>query len=216
MVVTVDGPAGVGKSTVARAVAAALGIPYLDTGAFYRAATLAVVRAGVPVVDPAAVAAVVAAADLDFCHRAMLLDGEDVTEAIRAPEVAALASAVSTLPEVRHSVVARQRAWVGRRGGQAVVEGRDIGTVVFPDAPVKIYLTADVAERARRRARDPEAAGLTLEEIERQLRARDHTDSTRAASPLRPAEDAVTIDTTALSVDEVVAIVLGLVAEAAD
>ena len=216
MVVTVDGPAGVGKSTVARAVAAALGIPYLDTGAFYRAATLAVVRAGVPVVDPAAVAAVVAAADLDFCHRAMLLDGEDVTEAIRAPEVAALASAVSTLFEVRHSVVARQRAWVGRRGGQAVGEGRDIGTVVFPDAPVKIYLTADVAERARRRARDPEAAGLTLEEIERQLRARDHTDSTRAASPLRPAEDAVTIDTTALSVDEVVAIVLGLVAEAAD
>ena len=216
MVVTVDGPAGVGKSTVARAVAAALGVPYLDTGAFYRAATLAVVRAGAPVADPAAVLAVVVAADLDFREGEMLLNGEGVTEAIRAPEVAALASAVSTLPEVRRSVVARQRAWVDRQGGRAVVEGRDIGTVVFPAAPVKVYLTADVAERARRRARDPEAAGLTLEEIERQLQARDHTDSTRSASPLRPAEDAVTIDTTALSVDEVVAIVLGLVAEAGE
>jgi cytidylate kinase len=216
VVVTVDGPAGVGKSTVARAVAAALGAPYLDTGAFYRAATLAVVRAGAPVADPAAVLAVVVAADLDFREGEMLLNGEGVTEAIRAPEVAALASAVSTLPEVRRSVVARQRAWVDRQGGRAVVEGRDIGTVVFPAAPVKVYLTADVAERARRRARDPEAAGLTLEEIERQLRTRDHTDSTRSASPLRPAEDAVTIDTTALSVGEVVAIVLGLVAEAGE
>ena len=216
MVVTVDGPAGVGKSTVARAVAAALGVPYLDTGAFYRAATLAVVRAGAPVADPAAVLAVVVAADLDFREGEMLLNGEGVREAIRAPEVAALASAVSTLPEVRRSVVARQRAWVDRQGGRAVVEGRDIGTVVFPAAPVKVYLTADVAERARRRARDPEAAGLTLEEIERQLQARDHTDSTRSASPLRPAEDAVTIDTTALSVGEVVAIVLGLVTEAGE
>jgi len=216
VVVTVDGPAGVGKSTVARAVAAALGVPYLDTGAFYRAATLAVVRAGAPVADPAAVLAVVVAADLDFREGEMLLNGEGVTEAIRVPEVAALASAVSTLPEVRRSVVARQRAWVDRQGGRAVVEGRDIGTVVFPAAPVKVYLTADVAERARRRARDPEAAGLTLEEIERQLQARDHTDSTRSASPLRPAEDAVTIDTTALSVGEVVAIVLGLVAEAGE
>jgi len=216
VVVTVDGPAGVGKSTVARAVAAALAIPYLDTGAFYRAATLAVVRAGVKASDPAAVLAVVTAADLDFADGEMLLDGEAVTETIRSPEVAALASAVSTLPEVRRSVVDRQRAWVARQGGRAVVEGRDIGTIVFPGAAVKVYLTADVAERARRRARDPEAAGLTVEEIERQLRARDHTDSTRAASPLRPAEDAVTIDTTMLSVDEVVAIVLGLVAEAED
>jgi cytidylate kinase len=216
VVVTVDGPAGVGKSTVARAVAAALAIPYLDTGAFYRAATLAVVRAGVKASDPAAVLAVVTGADLDFADGEMLLDGEAVTETIRSPEVAARASAVSTLPEVRRSVVDRQRAWVARQGGRAVVEGRDIGTIVFPGAAVKVYLTADVAERARRRARDPEAVGLTVEEIERQLRARDYTDSTRAASPLRPAEDAVTIDTTTLSVDEVVAIVLGLVAEAED
>jgi len=197
-------------------VAAALGVAYLDTGAFYRAATLAVLRAGVPAAEAPSVLAVAVAAQRDFRDGEMLLDREEVTEAIRAPEVAALASAVSTLPEVRRSVVARQRAWVERRGGRAVVEGRDIGTVVFPEAPVKVYLTADVAERARRRARDPEAAGLTLEEIERQLRARDYTDSTRAASPLRPAEDAVTIDTTVLSVGEVVAVVLGLVAEAGE
>ncbi len=214
MVVTVDGPAGVGKSTVARAVAAALGLPYLDTGAFYRAATLAVIRAGGEDADPAAVLAVVEAAELDFRDGEMLLGGEVVTDAIRAPAVAALASAVSTLPAVRRVVVARQRAWVARRGGRAVVEGRDIGTVVFPEAAVKVYLTADLAERAARRARDAEAAGLALEDIERQLRARDHTDSTRAASPLHPAEDAVIIDTTVLSVGEVVAIVLGLVAEA--
>jgi cytidylate kinase len=146
----------------------------------------------------------------------MLLDGEDVAEAVRAPEVVALVSAVSALPEVRRVVVEQQREWVRRRGGRAVVEGRDIGTVVFPDAPVKVYLVADAAERARRRARDPEAAGQAVADIERRLRARDHADSTREASPLRAAEDAVTIDTTTLSVDEVVAVVLGLVAEAGE
>lgn len=215
MVVTVDGPAGVGKSTVARGVAAALGVAFLDTGAFYRAAALAVLRAGVDPGDAAAVLEAVAGADLDFRLGEMLLDGSPVTEAIREPAVGRLASAISTLPALRHVIVARQRAWVGRHGGAAVVEGRDIGTVVFPEAPVKVFLTADAAERARRRARQDEAAGLSLQEIERQLRHRDHTDSTRAASPLRPAEDAVIIDTTLLSAKEVVAIVLGLVAEAA-
>ena len=214
MVVAVDGPAGVGKSTVARAVAAALGAPYLDTGAFYRAVTLAVVRSGVDPADAAAVLAVAAATDLDFAGGVMLLDGEPVTEAVRAPEVVALVSAVSAFPEVRRVVVQQQRAWVERRGGRAVVEGRDIGTVVFPEAPVKLYLTADPAERARRRAGDAEAAGQSVEAIERQLRARDHADSTREASPLRPADDAVTIDTTALTLEQVVRIVMGLVAEA--
>lgn len=214
MVVTVDGPAGVGKSTVARAVAAALGAPYLDTGAFYRAVTLAVVRSGVDPTDAAAVLAVAAAADLDFAEGVMLLDGEPVTEAVRAPEVVALVSAVSAFPEVRRVVVQEQRAWVERRGGRAVVEGRDIGTVVFPDAPVKVYLTADAAERARRRAGDAEAAGQSVHDIEQQLRARDHADSTREASPLRPADDAVTIDTTTLTLQEVVRVVMGLVAEA--
>ncbi|MFH1330332.1 MAG: (d)CMP kinase [Actinomycetota bacterium] len=211
---TVDGPAGVGKSTVARAVAAALGAPYLDTGAFYRAVTLAVVRSRVDPADAAAVLAVAAAADLDFSGGVMLLDGEPVTEAVRAPEVVALVSAVSAFPEVRRVVVEQQRAWVARRGGRAVVEGRDIGTVVFPEAPVKVYLTADAAERARRRASDPEAAGQSVEVIEAQLRSRDYADSTREASPLRPADDAVTIDTTALTVEQVVRVVIGLVAEA--
>jgi len=216
VVVTVDGPAGVGKSTVARAVAAGLGVPHLDTGAFYRAVTLAVVQAGVDPGDASAVLDVAHASRLDYADGVMLLDGRPVTEAVRAPEVVALVSAVSAFPELRRVVVQQQRDWVARRGGRAVVEGRDIGTVVFPEAPVKIYLVADAAERARRRARDAEAAGQQVEAIERDLRARDHADSTREASPLRPAEDAVIIDTTALSVDEVVAIVLGLAAEAGE
>jgi len=214
VVIAVDGPAGVGKSTVARAVAAALGLPCLDTGAFYRAVTLAVVRSGVDPTDAGAVLEVTRAADLDFADGSMLLDGKVVTEDIRAPEVVALVSAVSAFPEVREVVVERQRAWVARRGGRAVVEGRDIGTAVFPEAPVKVYLVAEPAERARRRARDPEVAGQEVAHIERALRARDRADSTRQASPLRPAEDAVTIDTTLLTVDQVVAIVLGLAAEA--
>jgi cytidylate kinase len=206
----------VGKSTVARAVAAALGVPHLDTGAFYRAVTLAVVQAGIDPADPSAVLGVARAARLDYADGVMLLDGEAVAEAVRAPDVVALVSAVSAFPEVRRVVVQQQRDWVARRGGRAVVDGRDIGTVVFPEAPVKIYLIADAAERARRRARDAEAAGQAVEAIERDLRARDLADSTREASPLRPAEDAVIIDTTRLAVDEVVAIVLGLVAEAGE
>lgn len=216
MVVTVDGPAGVGKSTVARAVAAALGVPYLDTGAYYRAAALAALRRGTDPADREGTLAVVAGVELDFRDGEMLLDGEVVTDAIRAPAVARAASAMSTAPALRRLVVDAQRGWAVRAGGSAVVEGRDIGTVVFPDAAVKVFLTADVAVRARRRAGDPEAAGLPLAEIERQLRARDHADSTRAASPLRPADDAVIIDTTRLTVGEVVAIVLGLVAEAGE
>jgi cytidylate kinase len=206
----------VGKSTVARALADALGVPYLDTGAFYRAVTLAVVRSGADPTDAAAVFEVAAAACLDYADGAMMLDGEEVSEAVRAPEVVALVSAVSAFPAVRRVVVARQRAWVEQRGGRAVVEGRDIGTVVFPEAPVKVYLVADAAERARRRSRDAEVAGQDVTAIERALRERDRADSTREASPLRPAEDAVTIDTTALSVPQVVAVVLGLVAEAGE
>jgi cytidylate kinase len=216
VVVTVDGPAGVGKSTVARAVAAALGVPHLDTGAFYRAVTLAVVQAGVDPADASAVLEVARAARLDYAGGVMLLDGQPVTESVRAPEVVASVSAVSALAELRRLVVQQQRDWVARRGGRAVVEGRDIGTVVFPEAPVKIYLVADAAERARRRAGDAEAAGQQIEAIERDLRARDHADSTREASPLRPADDAVIIDTTSLTVGEVVAIVLGLAAEAGE
>ena len=215
MVVAIDGPAGVGKSTVARAVAAALGWPYLDTGAFYRAVALAVARADLGAGDGDAVLRVAAAAHLDYRDGDMLLEGEPVSEAVRAPEIAALASAISVFPELRRVVVQAQRVWVEHHGGRAVVEGRDIGTVVFPEAPVKVYLTADAAERARRRAGDSETAGQGLAAIEEQIRARDHTDSTRSASPLRPAEDAVVIDATSLTAAQVAAIVLGLVAEAA-
>lgn len=210
MVISVDGPAGVGKSTVARGVAAALGLAYLDTGAFYRAVTLAVIRSGADPHDPSAVLRVASACRLDYADGAMFLDGAEVTEAIRTPEVAALVSGVSAFPEVRRVVVERQRAWVSRRGGAAVVEGRDIGTVVFPQARLKVYLVAPALERARRRAADAETAGQEVALVEDRLRARDHADSTRAASPLRPAEDAVTIDTTALSADEVVALIVGL------
>lgn len=214
MVVAVDGLAGAGKSTVARAVAAALGCPYLDTGAFYRAVTLAVVRAGADAASEQAVLQVTAAACLDYAAGAMLLDGEDVSEAVRTPEVGALVSAVSAFPEVRRLVVERQRDWVEEHGGRVVVEGRDIGTVVFPEAAVKVFLTASAAARARRRVADAEAAGQTLQDVEDHLRARDHADSTRAASPLRSAADAVTIDTTDLTVAQVVAVILGLIAEA--
>ncbi|MBM3696798.1 MAG: (d)CMP kinase [Actinobacteria bacterium] len=214
VVVAVDGLAGAGKSTVARAVAAALGCPYLDTGAFYRAVTLAVVRAGADAASEQAVLQVTAAACLDYAAGAMLLDGEDVSEAVRTPEVGALVSAVSAFPEVRRLVVERQRDWVEEHGGRVVVEGRDIGTVVFPEAAVKVFLTASAAARARRRVADAEAAGQTLQDVEDHLRARDHADSTRAASPLRSAADAVTIDTTDLTVAQVVAVILGLIAEA--
>ena len=212
MVVAVDGPGGVGKSTVARAAAEALGIAYLDTGAFYRAVTLAVVRAGVDPLDTEAAARIAAAVELDFAAGEMLLDGEPAGEAIRSAEVTAAVSAVSAIPEVRRVVVEQQRAWVVRHGGDAVVEGRDIGTVVFPGARVKVFLTADPLVRARRRAGDAETAGLDVAEIAAALEARDHYDSTREMSPLRPADDAVVIDTSELGVEAVVGIVLGLVA----
>jgi cytidylate kinase len=211
VVIAIDGPGGSGKSTIARAVAAALGVSYLNTGAYYRAATIAALRGGGDVSDPASLVAPVAAADFDFDGERMLLDGADVSEATRSPEVTANVSLVSAVPEVRRLMVARQRAWVERRGGAAVVEGRDIGTVVFPDAGVKVFLTASEEERARRRSRDAEAAGDDEQRVAAQLRRRDRIDSTREVSPLAPADDAVVIDTTGYDAEEVVAIVLGLI-----
>jgi cytidylate kinase len=214
VVIAIDGPGGVGKSTVARAVAARLGAAYLDTGALYRAVTLGVLRGGCDTEDPDAVVVFAESARFAYENESTLLDGEDVSAAIRAAEVNALVSPISAMPELRRWAVEWQREWVDDHGGDAVVVGRDIGTVVFPDAPVKVYLTADAETRARRRAQDPEAEGQDLDVVATQLELRDEIDSTRDTSPLKPAEDAVVIDTSALGINEVVAIVLALATDA--
>jgi len=204
-VVAVDGPSGSGKSTVARGVADALGLEVLDTGAMYRAVTLAVLERGIPIDDGAACGTVADSVDLHVDGDAVL-DGRDVTAAIRGPEVTAAVSLVSAHPEVRRSLVARQRAWVAAHGG-GVVEGRDIGTVVFPDATVKVFLTASGDERAERRQRDEAAAdrAIEVERVREELERRDRADSTRATSPLQVADDAIVLDTTGRAVADIVA-----------
>jgi cytidylate kinase len=186
MLVAIDGPAGAGKSTVARAAAGALGFTYLNSGAMYRAVALAGDGR-----DPASL-------DIRFDGDRVLLDGEDVTDSIRTPEISALASQRAADPAVREALVVKQRELLAR--GDWVAEGRDIGTVVAPGADLKIWLTADPAERARRRGEPPD-----------EVRARDERDATRAHSPMVAAGDAVEVDTTGLSIDEVVARVVALV-----
>ena len=203
-VVAIDGPSGSGKSTVARAVAARLGLEVLDTGAMYRTVTLAVLQRGADLHDAAACEA--AAVDSDIViDGTVLLDGRDVSVDIRGPEVTGAVSTVSAHPGVRAVLVARQRAWVEDHGG-GVVEGRDIGTVVFPDAPLKVFLTASGDERARRRARDEAdaARALTVDAVAADLARRDELDSSRVDSPLLAAVDAVVVDTTDRSIDDVV------------
>ena len=195
MLVAIDGPAGAGKSTVARAVAAALGFTYLDTGAMYRTVALASLRGAA---DPTAVA-------IELTGDAVLADGEDVTAAIRTPEVSEAASRISSEPRVRQALVAKQRELIG--GGDWVAEGRDIGTVVAPDAEVKVWLTADPQERARRRA---EQLGIDAARVLQEQVLRDERDASRAESPMKPADDAVEVDTTGLSIDEVVERIVGL------
>jgi len=206
IVVAIDGPSGSGKSTVARGVAGALGLPVLDTGAMYRAVTLAALEAEVPLDDAEACAAVARRCVVTLEDGVTLLDGRDVSAEIRGPVVTATVSVVSAHPPVREVLVARQRAWVAQHGG-GVVEGRDIGTVVFPAATVKVYLVAAEDERARRRQRDELAAArsVAVEDVRAALDRRDAIDSGRTASPLRPADDAIVIDTTHLDVDTVVA-----------
>ncbi len=204
-VVALDGPSGTGKSTVARALATRLGSRYLDTGAMYRAATLAVLRADLPSDDPARVAAVVETARIevstDPALPGVLLDGEPVDAEIRTGEVSAAVSAVSALPAVRALLVAAQRELIA--DGGIVVEGRDIGSVVWPTACPKVFLTASAEVRARRRAGELGAAA-DLAQVAADIDRRDRLDSTRAASPLAQAEDAIELDTTDLDVAEVI------------
>jgi cytidylate kinase len=203
-IVAIDGPSGSGKSTVARGVAARLGYDVLDTGAMYRAVTLVVLERGVDPSDAGAAAAIAEGLALEVGERTCV-DGRDVSEAIRGPEVTAAVSTVSAHPAVRAALVARQRAWVAARAG-GVVEGRDIGTVVFPHARVKVYLTASDEERARRRQRDEHAADrkVAVDFVQADLERRDAIDSTRAVSPLQAAADALHVDTTDRAVDDVV------------
>jgi cytidylate kinase len=208
MIVTVDGPGGTGKSTVSKAVAAEAGLPHLDTGAFYRAGTLAVLREGIDLEDSRAVVAVVAGISLDQDEGLMFLDGEDVSSEIRGDRVTVAASQVSSHPGVREILVDHQRAWVAEHGGRAVVEGRDIGSVVFPDAALKIYLDARPEVRAKRRATQ---VGDDPDQVMKELARRDHLDSSREASPLTVPDGAVIIDTSDLTFDEVVEKVLSLI-----
>ena len=216
--VTLDGPSGTGKSSVARAVAARLGAAYLDTGAMYRAATVAVLDAGADPGDARAVARVVAAADIEVGTSAeeevVRVDGVDVADRIRGPQVTRAVSPVSAVPEVRRQLVEQQRALVAEADA-VVVEGRDIGTVVLPGAMLKIYLTAAPEVRAERRAgqlgiTDPAEIAALAED----LRRRDEYDSGRADSPLRPADDAVIVDSTDLDREGVIERVLELVRSA--
>jgi cytidylate kinase len=210
-IVAIDGPSGTGKSTVARGVARELGLQVLDTGAMYRAVTLAVLEAGVDTADAAACTEVAKQVHIEVREGTTTLDGRDVSNEIRTPEVNASVSAVSAHPTVRDILVSEQRAWAAHQGG-GVIEGRDIGTVVFPDAAVKVFLVADDTERARRRQGDELAANRTIgvEELRESMARRDRLDSTRVASPTAAAEDAVVIDTTDRSPAAVVDAIVGL------
>jgi cytidylate kinase len=209
--IAIDGPSGAGKGTVARAVAEALGLRYVDTGAMYRAVGWKAAQLGIALDDEGAVREVAERSVIDASARRVTIDGEDVTRAIRTPAVDRAAASVARLPGVRAALVARQRA-LGADGG-LVMEGRDIGTVVFPRADVKIYLDASPEERAKRRASDPAHTGVptAVSEVATLLTERDRLDSTRALSPLHAAADAVVVDTTGLSVEQVVGRVIGIV-----
>lgn len=220
LILTVDGPSGTGKSTMCRALAKRLDAKYVDTGAMYRVATLAVLRAGI---DPADTAAVIeATADLplevsdDPDSTQVLLAGEDVKGEIRGPEVTRHVSAVSAIPEVRVNLVELQRK-LAREAGRAIVEGRDIGTVVLPNAPAKVFMTASPEVRAKRRYDQDVAAGreADFDVVLADVKRRDEADSSRATSPLKPAEDAELVDTSAMTPDEVLAALTAVVERSA-
>jgi len=217
LVITIDGPAGAGKSTVAQKVAARLGLMYVDSGATYRAAALKVLESGISPQDEPAVAKLIGATNVqvsaDGDEPRVQIDGADVTAGLRTPEVTLAAAQVSRLPEVRAKLIQIQRSFARGRG--VVMEGRDIGTVVFPHAPLKIFLKADVEERARRRRKQDSHEGreATLEKTAYEIGRRDQLDAERKISPLTPAPDAVEIDSTILLADQVVEQILALARE---
>jgi cytidylate kinase len=211
VVVAIDGPAGAGKSTIAKRVAARLGFTYIDSGAMYRAVALWALRRKVDPGDMHRMEQLAIAAEIELSPGRIQLNGEDVTDAIRTPEVSGGASKVAVIPGVRRALVAKQRA-IGERSS-VVMEGRDIGTVVFPDAEVKIFLDADPRERVRRRLQDVRAAGEQIPEsvLAAQMKERDQRDSTRADAPLAQAPDAAYLDSTSLTAEEVEEAILKIV-----
>lgn len=220
MIVAIDGPAGSGKSTVAKAVAKRLGFDYADTGAMYRALTWKALEEKMGITDERMLAKLAKTTDIDISYAGdekphVAVDSLDVTQEIRSPKVSAAVSAVSKVPAVRSELVKKQRA-LGKRVTNLVVEGRDIGTVVFPDAELKVYLTASVFERARRRHKELVEKGyeVSLESVERDLITRDKLDSTRRTSPLAKAADARFVDTTEKTIDQVVEEISALVEKA--
>jgi cytidylate kinase len=209
-VIAIDGPAASGKGTIAAAAAAALRYHYLDSGALYRLVALKALRTGTGFADAPALARLAAALDIRFAGGALILDGEDATAAIRGEDVSGGASQVAVHTDVRQALIERQRAFRAPPG--LVADGRDMGTVVFPDARLKVFLTATAEERARRRHKQLIAKGIsvTLDSLLRDIRERDARDAGRAAAPLQPAADAVLLDTTDLTIDEAIARVLAL------
>lgn len=212
IIIAIDGPAGSGKSTTARLVAQKLGYIYIDTGAMYRALTLKVINSGIDPNDEKSVAQLAENTRIELLYEngnlKVMLDGNDVTEKIRTPEVTSFVSIVSAHPKVREAMVKKQQE-LGKDGG-VVMDGRDIGTVVFPNAHLKIFMTADIKERARRRQKELEAQGfkIDLEKLIYEIEERDKFDSSREVGPLKKADDAIEIDTTNLTIDEQVDFVL--------
>ena len=210
--IAIDGPSGAGKSTIAKTVAQKLGIDYIDTGAMYRALGLKMLRMGIPMREDAALAAMLEETDIDFSGGRVYLDGEDVSDQIRTQEISKAASDCSAFASVRRKLVELQQKMA--RAKSVIMDGRDIGTVVLKDAHYKYFLTASDEERALRRFRELAAKGepQTYEEVLEQIRQRDYNDTHRAVTPLRKAEDAVEIDSTAMSIEEVADYICGQIA----